>query len=190
MSEEYYNSKSSVDEYIKIAEGFSGEELIKKLKHFLPQNSTLLELGTGPGTDWKILSAGYQVTGSDFSYEFLKRLVKKYPEGEFLELNATTIATDKLFDGIYSNKVLHHLNDEELDRSIKRQWEVLNSDGIICHSFWKGEGTEVFNGMFVNNHLQGEIKDRFGALFEVSLIETYAEFDRDDSILLIGQKKS
>lgn len=38
-------------------------------------------------------------------------------------------------------KVLHHLNDEELALSVKWQYEILNPNGIICHSLWKGEGT-------------------------------------------------
>ena len=55
MSGKFYHTKESVEQYIKIAEGYDGSELIEKLQKFLPNNSTLLELGSGPGTDLKIL---------------------------------------------------------------------------------------------------------------------------------------
>ena len=40
---EYYKNASSVDEYIKMAEGHSGKELIGKLKTFIAKGSTILE---------------------------------------------------------------------------------------------------------------------------------------------------
>lgn len=73
--------------------------------------------------------------------------------------------------------------------SIKRQHELLNEGGIICHSFWKGEGTEVFKGMFVNYHTENALKDYFKEYFEILLLESYMEFEEGDSVLLIGKKK-
>jgi len=189
MNNEYYKTKESVEEYIKMAEGINGEKLIEKLKSFLPANSFLLEIGSGPGTDWKILSKYFEVIGSDYSTEFLKLLISNNPDTEFLELDAVTLKTDKKFDGIYSNKVLQHLKDEEIEASIKRQFEILNPDGIICHSFWKGEGSEIYNGLFVNYQSASSIKNLFGNDFEILLIEDYKEFENNDSIQLIGKKK-
>ncbi len=188
MEGEYYKTKESVQEYIQAAKGFDGKELIEKLAKFLPKDTTVLELGSGPGSDWAILDKSYQVTGSDNSSEFLRLLRSKNPNHEFLELDATTIVTDKRFDGIYSNKVLHHLTDVELQRSIQRQHEILSSGGVICHSFWKGEGSEVFNGLFVNYHEEEEIRAFFGRQFEVLLVENYEEFEPGDSVLLIGKR--
>jgi len=37
------------EQYIKMAEGYDGGELIEKLKKFLPINSTILEIGMGSG---------------------------------------------------------------------------------------------------------------------------------------------
>lgn len=187
--EDYYKTKESVEEYIRLAKDVNGGELIKKLKNFLPLNSTLLEIGTGPGTDWNILNQDYNVTGSDNSTEFLNHLSSVNPKGNFFELDAITIQTNRKFDGIYSNKVLHHLKDNELKDSIKRQFDVLNSNGIICHSFWKGEGSEIFKGLFVNYHSKKALTDFFEDYFEVLLIESYAEFEEEDSLLFIGKKK-
>lgn len=111
------------------------------------------------------------------------------PNGEFLELDAITLKTDRKFDGIYSNKVMHHLNDNELIDSTKRQYKILNSDGIIYHSFWKGEGSEIFKGLFVNYHNDVSLKRIYKEYFEIISIESYKEFEEDDSLLLIGRKK-
>tara|TARA_R110000868_G_scaffold198845_4_gene445432 strand:- start:319 stop:888 length:570 start_codon:yes stop_codon:yes gene_type:complete len=189
MAGEYYKTKESVQEYIKLAEGIDGRKLIEKLKKVLPSNSTVLEIGSGPGSDWEILSKYYNVVGSDNSIEFLDLLTAKYPNGEFLELDAVILKIDKTFDGIYSNKVLHHLTDNELTHSIKRQHEILKPEGIVCHSFWKGEGSEVFKGLFVNYHDKSNLDEIFKDYFEILSIESYEEFEEGDSLLLIAKKK-
>ncbi len=189
MKEGYYHTKETVAEYINLAQGVNGKQLIKKLEQVLPLKSIVLEIGSGPGTDWKILNKSYQVIGSDNSTEFLDHLVSKNPNGEFLELDAITLRTDKKFDGIYSNKVMHHLTDNELADSIKRQYGILNPKGIICHSFWKGEGTEIFKGLFVNYHDEVHLEEFFKVYFEILSIEYYKEFEDEDSLLLIGRKK-
>ncbi len=85
MKGEYYKTKESVEDYILLAKDVNGKQLIDKLEKVLPANSVLLEIGSGPGTDWKILNKSYQVTGSDNSKEFLNHLSTAYPDEEFLE---------------------------------------------------------------------------------------------------------
>ncbi len=185
----YYHTKESVEEYIKAAEGHNGSEIIEELFKFLPANSDVLEIGSGPGTDWQILKQHYNVTGSDHSSEFLKHLNVSFPDGEFLLLDAATLIGDLKYDGIYSNKVLHHLEDEALETSIKRQAEILNPGGIVCHTFWKGEDSETYNELFVNYHSDTGLRSMFGDHFEPLLIKYYPEFEEGDSILYIGKKK-
>lgn len=189
MNGDYYKTKESVEEYIELAKEVSGAELIEKLKQVLPSNSNILEIGSGPGTDWKILNESYNVIGSDNSSEFLNHLIAKYPKGEFLNLDAVTINTNKTFDGIYSNKVMHHLTDNQLAKSIKKQSEILNTNGVICHSFWKGEDFEIFKGLYVNYHTEEKLTANFKDYFEILSIINYQEFEEGDSLLLIGRKK-
>jgi cyclopropane fatty-acyl-phospholipid synthase-like methyltransferase len=189
MNRDYYNTKKSVEEYIKLAKDVDGGPLIKKLNNFLASNSLLLEIGSGPGTDFQILKKDYSVIGSDYSTEFLSRLISNNIKDEFINLDAVTLRTEKKFDGIYSNKVLQHLTDEELRKSISRQVDLLNFNGIICHSFWKGEGDEVFKGLLVNYQTDESLRTLFEDYFEILLLEAYKEFEEGDSLLLIGKKK-
>lgn len=189
MEGNYYQLKESVDEYINMAKDVNGAPLILKLRQYLPSNSSVLEIGSGPGSDFQILKKTYRVVGSDFSTEFLNRLVENHANDEFLNLNAITLKTDRKFDGIYSNKVLQHLTDKDLLKSILRQVEVLNEDGIICHSFWKGQGEEIFKGLLVNYQTDASLRNLFDNYFEILLLEEYGEFEEGDSLLLIGKKK-
>ena len=50
----FFDTENGVDEYIKMAEGYDGTELIKILQELLPEKSTVLELGMGPGKDLDI----------------------------------------------------------------------------------------------------------------------------------------
>ena len=190
MEAGYYKTKESVEEYVRLAKDVNGGLLIEDLKKVLIANSTILELGSGPGSDWEILCKSYKVIGSDNSTEFLNHLIANHPQGDFLLLDAVSIITDKKFDGIYANKVLHHLTNQELEKSILRQHKILNPKGIICHSFWKGEGSEVFKGLFVNYHDKEFLKKLYNPYFEVLSIEFYEEFEPEDSILLIAKKKN
>jgi len=189
MNKGYYKTKESVKEYIKLAKDVNGKLLIEKLEQVLPANAVLLELGSGPGTDWKILKKSYRVVGSDNSTEFLNHLITQNTDGQFVELDAITLDTHNKFDGIYSNKVMHHLKDNELSESVRRQQEILNPGGIVCHSFWKGEGSEIFKGLFVNYHSEADLSEIFKDYFEILSIESYKEFEDGDSLLLIGRKK-
>ena len=188
MTDKFYHTKETVERYIKMAEGYDGRELIEKLKKFLPINSAILEIGMGPGKDLKILNEFYQVTGSDLSPEFIDLVREELSDLGLLNLNAITLETNKIFDGIYSNKVLHHLRDAELRLSIKNQHRILNQNGVVCHSFWKGDKIEEINGLLFNYHTEDELGELFANKFKIVLLETYRELEKDDSIFLIGVK--
>ncbi len=189
MKNEYYKTTESVKEYIKLSEGFSGKAIIDKLSPYLEPQSYVLELGSGPGKDWLLLNERFSAIGSDNSLEFLNYLKKNYPIGEFLHLDASGFNLPEKVDAIYSNKVLHHLTDLELQNSINSQYDQLSEGGVICHSFWKGIGSETFKGMFVNYHTSNELKSLFGPKFEIICLEEYQEFEENDSILFIARKK-
>lgn len=186
---DYYHTKESVDQYIAAAEGFNGSELINELKKHLPAGKSVLEIGSGPGADFEILMGDYAVVGSDFSNEFISRLNIRFPSQQFLNLDATTLKTNLKFDAIYSNKVLQHLSNEQLEKSIEAQIRCLNTDGIICHSFWKGKGNESFEGSLVNYQTKESLLSFFREKFTILYLEEYKEFEAHDSLLLIAQLK-
>ena len=183
----YYDSEQHVNEYIGMAEGYDGRELITRLHEFLEPGSTVLELGMGPGTDLQILAETYTATGSDVSDVFVRLYREQHPDADLLKLDAVTIDIDRTFDCIYSNKVLYHLSTDDLHRSLERQRAVLNDQGIILHTFWRGTGTERQDDLLFVYYTEDDIRKMAEDKYEILVLETYSEMERDDSILLIAR---
>lgn len=185
----FYDKKKNVEEYIKLAEGFEGIELIKILRQHLPEGSSLLELGMGPGKDLDILKKNFQVTGSDTSAIFMDMYKQSNPEAELLKLDAVTLDTKKQFDCIYSNKVLMHLPQADMFKSLLRQAEVLKSKGLLFHSFWYGKTSERIDGLLFNYYDEDYLQRLVGDDYKLVEMKRYTEMEKDDSIYIILRKK-
>lgn len=185
----FFDTQKGVDEYLKMVEGFDGAELIKILEEFLPKTSSVLEIGMGPGKDLDILSKTYSVTGSDNSQIFLDRYKMQNQNANLLKLDAVTLPTERTFDCIYSNKVLHHLTTDNLKTSLKRQKEILNPNGILFHSFWKGDKTESMEGLLFVYYELDFLKRLFESDFEILELKIYTEDQKDDSIYAILRRR-
>jgi SAM-dependent methyltransferase len=185
----YYDDPANVDNYIKIAAGFDGRELISLLGGHLPIGSRVLELGMGPGKDLDILSNSYAATGSDMSRAFIDRYRMQNPDADLLRLDALTLDTDRQFDAIYSNKVLHHLDPANLKQSFAAQADRLTPGGLVLHSFWRGDGAETCKGMTTYNYQMATLEEQLSGKFHPISINYYAEMDADDSIVVLARKR-
>lgn len=181
----YYELKKNVMQYISMAKGFDGKQLIEILKKHLKKGSSVLELGMGPGKDLDMLKKDFRVTGSDISAIFLERYIKKNPDADLIYLDAVTLNTKRKFDCLYSNKVLHHLSTKELKASIKRQKKLLNPNGILFHSFWRGDNEEDYKGLHFVYYTKDELINYFGKDYEIIDVQLYKEMEPDDSIYII-----
>jgi trans-aconitate methyltransferase len=185
----YFDTEKGVQEYIKMAEGYDGSQLIRELRPYLIDGSSVLELGMGPGKDLDILKKYYKATGSDNSQVFLERYNKQYPNADVFFLDAKSLDTNRRFDCIYSNKVLIHLTKKECYGSLKKQRMLLNHKGIALHSFWYGNRTEEYQGLlfvyYSEEMLRQMVKDNYAIL----KIQRYTELKKDDSIFILLQKK-
>lgn len=181
----YFDKPEHVEKYIEMSKGYDGRELIKVLRNYLSENSKLLELGMGPGKDLLLLSKYYRVTGSDSSQVFVDRFRAQNPDIEAVTLDAVTLETDLGYDGIYSNKVLHHLHQDDLSRSFVRQSEILPPGGIAMHAFWYGDKEEFFDDLRFVYYKEETILDMVQDKFDILAVERYTEFDDDDSFFIV-----
>ena len=144
----------------------------------------------GPGKDFEILGRDFNVTGSDNSRVFIDIYKKKNSNADIFLLDAKTMNTDRKFDCIYSNKVLHHLNKEDLKTSLDNQLSNLNSNGILFHSFWYGNKEEEYSGLLFVYYTEKTILKMIGSDYEILDIQKFSEMEKDDSMYIILRKKS
>lgn len=186
----FYDESENVDKYIEMCEGYDGSNLYQVLQDNLMNGARVLELGSGPGFDIPFLSEHYDVTGSDYSDEFINRCKEKFPDIPFMKIDALNIHVSEKFDCIYSNKVLHHLTESELAKSLSQQAEALIEGGIVAHTFWMGTENQEIEGMLFTYYIQDKLIDIISEKFEVIATLSYKEFEDSDSLFVIAKLKS
>ena len=185
----YFDIEKNVQDYINMVKEYDGTDLINILRKYLQKDSTLLELGMGPGKDLDILRKYYKVTGSDSSQVFINGYKKKHPGVDIIQIDARDIEIQNKFDCIYSNKVLIHLTKEECKSSLKQQKNILNSKGLLFHTFWYGTKTEKYHDLLFTYYTDDELRSMIEGDYNIIKMERYPEDKKDDSILIILQSK-
>ena len=185
----YYDSEENVARYIRMADGCDGKRLIDALAIYLPEGSTALELGMGPGKDLLMLNERWQATGSDSSAVFVDRFRRLHPNVDVKILDAITLDTDERYDGIYSNKALYHLTRDELRASFKRQGQVLKTGGIALHSFWYGSEAYTHQDLHFAYYREDALKALIGPGYEILDTQRYAEMEPGDSFYAVLRKR-
>ena len=107
----------------------------------LPSGATVLELGSGPGTDADRLEAhGLHVLRSDATPAFVERL--RGLGHAVLDLDVRTDPLPSGLDGVFANAVLLHLTRDELPGALVRIREALRPGGVLASSLKEGDGEE------------------------------------------------
>jgi trans-aconitate methyltransferase len=182
----FYDDKKTASQYIAMAEGYDGRELIDILRKYVPRGASVLEIGMGPGVDLRILKLYFQATGSDTSLFFLDHYRESDQDANLMHLDAVELDTERTFDCIYSNKVLHHLTNDELAKSLCRQRAVLSKTGFIMHSFWRGTDVEEHHGLKFVYQTEASLRLLVGKVFDMVDFGVYTELEKDDSLYVLG----
>jgi len=181
----YFDTQNGVNEYIKMVDGYNGQELIEIIHKFVPSGSNILEIGMGPGNDIPLLEQHFNVTASDHSTIFTNRYLSINPKADILVLDAVTIDTDRRFDAIYSNKVLQHLTKNEVAKSLIAQHRILNPGGIAFHSLWHGNDLEEHHGLLFQQYTTQIFAELINERFDVLESKCYTEDVKDDSLYIV-----
>ena len=183
----FYDDPESVKKYIEMCEGYDGSAIYSVLAKELPKESSILEFGSGAGLDIEFLKSDYNITGSDLSNEFLRLCEEKHPEIPLLKLDVKKLDIKEKYNCIYSNKVLHHLTEAELQNSLAQQVELLSPGGIIAHSFWLGEESKVIEGLLFTYYGEAHLLDIISRSYKIVTTLKYTEFEEGDSLFVIAQ---
>lgn len=181
----FFENEQNVAAYLAATADRDNRQLLQTLKKHLSPGATVLELGIGGGRDLEILSESYRATGSDISEAFLQRFRQIHPNADLLRLDAANPQTDRCFDAIYSNKVLHHLPRSALPDSLRRQSNLLNAGGILFHTFWRGRQDAEFMDLHFVRYQIGDLRQIARRDFRIIRIGLYPELVKNDSIFII-----
>lgn len=185
---DYYEDEENVSKYIEFTPAHDGALLVDTLAARLEPGATVLEIGLGPGKDFKLLKQQFTVTGSDLSRVFLERYRKLDESADLLQLDARTLDTERTFDAVFSNKALIHLSADELQQSFARQHAILNDGGLIMHSFWYGDKTQEFDGLTLVQHNETDLAAMLEDRFEILALAQHAKMAEGDSIYVLARK--
>jgi hypothetical protein len=65
----------------------------------------------------------------------------------------------------------------------------LESDGIICHSFWRGDNVEKYDGLIFTYYSEEQLRTSVEEYFDIIQVQKYQEMEVNDSLLIIARKK-
>ena len=66
---------------------------------------------------------------------------------------------------------MHHLTLEKLEKSLKRQQNVIELNGIFAHTFWIGDKEFTMDGMLFIFHNQEKLLNLISQYF--TILETF-----------------
>lgn len=131
----------------------------------------VLDLGCGPGSDTKILSEKYSVTGVEIVKKFADIATFENPNAEII--NADIITYDlpqNEYKGVWSRDVLHHIPEEHLESVFKKISDSLVDGGVLYVIVREGVG-EIYE----KERKKYSEMQRFYHLFSVEELETRAK---------------
>lgn len=167
-------------------------------------NSTILEIGCGPGNITKYLlnkHPDFKITAIDMAENMIELATINCPTVTFKVMDSREI--DKLettFDGIISGFCLPYLSASETEKNIADFNKLLNENGVLYLSFV--EGTESMSGfktsgagdkVYFNYHLLENITNSLRAnhFKNVNIIhKSFPRVDKPDEIhtIVIAEK--
>jgi len=98
-----------------------------------PNSGKALDLGCGNGkTVSTLLDEGYEVTGVDFSSVAIEQCRERFKRSEFVVSSVCDLPfKDNSFDYVTAVHILEHLDDTNLDMTVKEINRVLKPSGYV-----------------------------------------------------------
>lgn len=138
--------KKVKNDYSLIADDFSRTreniwgEIRFLFSDYIKKGDNVLDLGCGNGRYYNIIKEkGAEYLGVDNSVELIKIAQQKYPEADFMAMDALkTIFPDFHFDKVVSIAVLHHIPSNQFRLDFMREARrILKTNGLLILTVWK-----------------------------------------------------
>lgn len=185
MKKRINNNDITINTYIENFDRYSertvnevnGEfkEWIDNFLNCLPENGTIIELGSATGRDAHYFaSKGYKVTCTDIIPVALDKLSNEgFDTALFDFRDDPKKEWNNHFDGFFANAVLLHAQQHVFEKAVANISKVLKKNGIAAFSLKTGEGEEITEEKmdaprYFNYHTEEEIRKLISNLpFEI-----------------------
>lgn len=112
--------------------------LASSIDNFCNKGVRVLDIGCGPGfLSHYLAREGYEVTGVDFSFQFIKAAKSSWgsaPNLNFLKTDVTNLPfEDSSFDAVVANYTIEHILDVE--KALQKMARVLKPTGVMFLTF-------------------------------------------------------
>ena len=127
-------------------EWYQNEVLMPSIEEFvglLPEHPRVLDLGCGGGYEsMRLVKAGAQVVGVDFSEESLRIARERCPEADFELMDFRHLDRERLggFHGVFACASLIHVSPEEMPGVWEQLRGILKRGGLVVAILREGEG--------------------------------------------------
>lgn len=118
------------------------EKMCRFRDRYVTENSTLLDLGCGPGNNAVLLSRveGIRIIGMDLSREMVRLAKANVPEGDFCVKDLRDLEFKEPCDAVLASFCIVHLTLEETATLIRKIAGILKPSGHLYISFMEGQG--------------------------------------------------
>jgi uncharacterized protein (TIGR00725 family) len=144
--------QKTVDTYDQVASSYHSEHAGKlasqaQLDEFISMvnpPAKVLDIGTGPGYDAKVLSDKYTVTGIEPSKKFFSIASYECPNVEMILGDfVTTDLGENVYKGIWARDSIHHIPEKDQDFVFQKMAKALVQGGILYTIVREGQGEFV-----------------------------------------------
>ena len=170
--------RQNFDTYVERTPAETSGEIKEWMDSFashVPQNGTILEIGSASGRDARYLkNKGFKVVCTDIIPQALQKLSDEgFETAEFDFRNKPKPEWDGRFDGFFANAVLLHAPQNVFEHALINISFTLKKNGVAAFSLKTGEGEEISSEKmdaprYFRYHTEAEIRDIVSKLpFEI-----------------------
>lgn len=123
-----YSNREEINEVLNK----SKSNLLKLIQEKTLTNSSILDIGCGPGMYLSLLKDNsYNLHATDINQSMIDEAKKNVPNATYYTGNFIDINIHQKFDFIYCIGVLIYISRNDLDVFIKKTYDLLNNGGIL-----------------------------------------------------------
>ena len=145
-------------------------DLAKELERRRITKGRFLDLGTGPGTQAKLLAKlGFTVVGTDISEHAVRKASREFSKAVFtVDDILDTKFPPNGFDYIFDRGCFHVLAAKDREQYVKNVKKILKNNGLLFLKCFSTKETQLTSGPY--RFSKNNIREMFGSSFEIESV--------------------